>query len=136
MCSLFITSHKMKSAFRSASPTLIQLDTSFEFDKARYKVAAYCYLDTNSDKTEIAAFGKMAEESNKCFDFILYQFSKICVRQDLMFIIDKDFTEQASIRKVFPSSLVLLCDFHTLKYMRVLFSTIPDIIEVKEAVMD
>ena len=136
MCSLFITSHKMKSAFRSANPTLIQLDTSFEFDKARYKVAAYCYLDTNSDKTEIAAFGMMAEESTKCFDFILYQFSKICVRQDLMFIIDKDFTEQASIRKVFPSSLVLLCDFHTLKYMRVLFSTIPDIIEVKEAVMD
>ena len=73
MCSLFITSHKMKSAFRSSKPTLIQ------FDKARYKVAAYCYLDTNSDKTEIAAFGMMAEESTKCFDFILLSvFKDLC----------------------------------------------------------
>ena len=136
MKALFITSRKMKSAFRSSNPTLIQLDTSFEFDRSRYKVAAFCYLDTNSDKTEIAAFAMMSEESTKCFDFILQQFSKICIRQDLMFIIDKDFTEQGSIRKVFPSSVVLLCVFHVLKYMRVLFSTIPDIIEVKEVVMD
>ena len=93
MRALFITSRKMKSAFRACNPTLIQLDTSFEFDQARYKVAAFCYLDTNSDKTEIAAFAMMSEESAKCFDFILVHFSKICVRQDLMFIIDKDFTE-------------------------------------------
>ena len=63
MKALFITSQKMKSAFRAANPTLIQLDTSFEFEKARYKVAAFCYLDPNSDKTEIAAYAMMSEES-------------------------------------------------------------------------
>ena len=44
MRALFITSRKMKSAFRACNPTLIQLDTSFEFDQARYKVAAFCFL--------------------------------------------------------------------------------------------
>ena len=132
---LFITSRKMMSAFRASNPNLVQLDTSFNMDKARYKVAAFCYLDTNSDKSEIAAFGMISEESKICFEFILHHFSKICIRQDIMFIIDKDFTEQASIRKIFPGSIVLLCVFHTLKFMRVLFSTIPDTIPVKESVM-
>ena len=101
MQALFITSHKMKAAFRAANPTLIQLDTSFEFEKARYKVAAFCYLDTNSNKTEIAAFAMMSEESSTCFEFVLNHFSRISVRQDIIFIIDKDLTEMSSIRKVF-----------------------------------
>lgn len=136
MKALFITSRKMKSAFRSANPTVIQLDTSFQFDKAHYKVGAFCYLDPNSDRTEVAGFAMMSEESAVCFDFVLHHFSRICVRQDLMFLIDKDFTEMSSIRKAFPSSIVLLCVFHCLKFMRTLFSTIPDVVEVKEAVMD
>ena len=85
MKALFITSRRMKSAFRSANPTVIQLDTSFEFDKTRYKVAAFCYLDPNSDRTEIAAFAMMSEESAVCFDFVLHHFSRICVRQDLIY---------------------------------------------------
>ena len=136
MQALFITSLKMKAAFRAANPTLIQLDTSFEFEKARYKVAAFCYLDTNSDKTEIAAFAMMSEESSTCFEFVLNHFSRISVRQDLIFIIDKDFTEMSSIRKVFPTAIVLLCIFHCLKYMRSLFATIPEVVQVKEEVMD
>ena len=136
MQALFITSQKMKAAFRAANPTLIQLDTSFEFEKARYKVAAFCYLDTNSDKTEIAAFAMMSEESSTCFEFVLNHFSRISVRQDVIFIIDKDFTEMSSIRKVFPTAIVLLCVFHCLKYMRNLFATIPEVVQVKEEVMD
>ena len=136
MKALFITSQKMKSAFRAANPTLMQLDTSFEFEKARYKVAAFCYLDPNSDKTEIAAYAMMSEESTVCFEFVLRQFSRICVRQDLIFIIDKDFTECRSIKKVFPAAIVLLCIFHCLKFMRTLFSTIPEVVEIKEEVMD
>ena len=78
----------------------------------------------------------MSEESAVCFDFVLNQFSKICVRQDLIYLIDKDFTEISSLKKNFPSSVVLLCVFHCLKFMRTLFSTIPDIVEIKEEVMD
>ena len=134
MKAMFITSNKMKSAFKSSNPPLIQMDTSFEFESARYKVAAFCYLDTNSDKTEIAAFAMMSQETESCFKFVLEEFSKICVRQDLIFLIDKDFTEMETLRKVFPSSMVLLCVFHTLKYMRNLFATIPDTVEVKERI--
>ena len=135
MKSLFITSSKMKSAFRSSNPTLIQLDTSFEFEKARYKVAAFCYLDANSDKTEIAALGLLCQESESCFRFIFEQFAKICIRQDIIFITDKDFTEINTLKKIFPGSIILLCQFHTIKFMHCLFSTIPDYVEVKGDIM-
>ena len=136
MKALFISSCKMKAAFRSCNPPLIQTDTSFEFEKARYKVCAFCYLDTNSDRSEIAAYALMSEESGECFEFVLRQLAKICCRQDMTFLVDKDFTEISSIRKVFPMSVVLLCIFHCLKFQRTLFSTILAKVEVKEEVMD
>ena len=120
---LFITSSKMKSAFRNNNPPVVQLDTSFNMEKAQYKVAAFAYLDPNSMKTELAAFSFLSEESALCFEFILTSFSKICVCQDLIFLIDKDFTEISSLKKIFPISTVLLCIFHALKYMRTLIST-------------
>ena len=136
MKAMFITSSKMKATFRACNPPLIQTDTSFNVEKARYKLAAFCYLDTNLDKTGIAAFALISEESKECFEFVLEHLSKICCRQDLTFIIDKDFTEMTSIKKVFPMSIILLCVFHCLKFMRTLFSTIPGVVEVKEEVMD
>ena len=57
---LFITSHKMKKAFRCINPPAVQLDTSFNFERAHYKVAAIAYLDPNTNKSEIAAFSMMS----------------------------------------------------------------------------
>ena len=54
----------------------------------------------------------------------------------MTFLVDKDFTEISSVRKVFPMSVVLLCIFHCLKFQRTLFSTILAKVEVKEEVMD
>ena len=120
---LFITSSRMKTAFRNNNPPVIQLDTSFKFEKACYKVAAFVYLDTNTNLSEIAAFSLMSQESASSFKFILDNFSKICVRQDLIFLIDKDFTELATLKKIFPAAIVLLCIFHALKYIRNLVTT-------------
>ena len=120
---LFITSSRMKSAFRNNSPPVVQLDTSFNFEKALYKVAAFVYLDPNTNLSEIAAFSLLSQESAASFEFILSTFAKLCVRQDLIFLIDKDFTEISSLRKIFPNSTVLLCIFHALKYIRNLVST-------------
>ena len=120
---LFITSSRMKTAFRNNNPPVVQLDTSFNFDKALYKVAAFVYLDPNTNLSEIAAFSLMSQESSSSFEFILGIFSKMCIRQDLIFLIDKDFTEVASLKKIFPSSIVLLCIFHALKYFRTLITT-------------
>ena len=120
---LFITSTKMKSAFRNTNPPVVQLDTSFNFEKAQYKVAAFVYLDPNTSKSEIAAFALMSDETAACFEIILNSFSRVCVRQDLIFLIDKDFTEISTLKNIFPSSTILLCIFHALKYMRCLIST-------------
>ena len=38
------SSNKMKNAFRSSNPPLVQLDTTFSVEKARYKVMAVVYL--------------------------------------------------------------------------------------------
>ena len=66
---LFITTNKMKAAYSSARPTVIQLDTSFNFEQARYKVAAFCYLDPNTNKTEIAAYAILNQETASAFEF-------------------------------------------------------------------
>ena len=120
---MFITSSRMKSAFRNTNPPVVQLDTSFNFEKAQYKIAALVYLDPNTSKTEIAAFAVMAQETASSFEFVLSNFSKICVRQDLVFLVDKDFTEISTLKRIFPSSTVLLCIFHALKYIRSLVAT-------------
>ena len=120
---MFITSSKMKSAFRNNNPPVVQLDTTFNMEKALYKIAAFVYLDPNTNLSEIAAFSLLSQESASSFEFILGHFANICVRQDLIFLIDKDFTEVSSLRKVFPSSTVLLCIFHVLKYIKNLVTT-------------
>ena len=123
MKSLFITTHRMKSALFSSNPSVIQLDTSFNFEQARYKVAGYAYLDPNTNKTEIAAFSILSQETASSIEFSLSNFSKIRGEKDLIFLVDKDFTEIASIKKIFPSATILLCIFHVLKYMKNLVST-------------
>ena len=96
MKAMFFTSGKMMSAFRFQNPNVIQMDTSFEIENARYKLAAMCYLDTASDKTEIAAYALMSDETAESFEFVLKEFSKICVRQNLVFLVDKDLTQLKS----------------------------------------
>ena len=123
MKSLFITTNKMKSAYSAARPTVVQLDTSFNFEQARYKVAAFCYLDPNTNKTEIAAYAILSQETASSFEFSLRNFSRLSDVTDLIFMVDKDFTEIETIRKVCPSSTVLLCIFHVLKFNRNLIST-------------
>ena len=78
----------------------------------------------------------MSVETAECFDFALSEFSKMCVRQDLLFLIDKDFTEGASIEKIFPASVVLLCIFHVFKFLRTLIATAPTTIDVKTNIYD
>ena len=135
MKAMFFTSGKMMSAFRFQNTNVIQMDTSFEIENARYKLAAMCYLDTASDKTEIAAYALMSDETAESFEFVLKEFSKICVRQNLVFLVDKDFTQLKILHKVFPSARVLLCIFHTLKSMKALFTTIVERVETKAVVM-
>ena len=48
-----------------------------------------------------------------------------------IFIVDKDFTQIKMIEKNFPGCTVILCQFHTLKYMRNLIATAVTVVETK-----
>ena len=48
-----------------------------------------------------------------------------------MFIVDKDFTQLSSIEKYFTGCTILLCQFHTLKFMRPLLATALETVEKK-----
>ena len=134
--SLFISSKIMRDAFSSTNPPLIQVDTSFNVDKARYKIAAFCYLNLTTNKTEIAAIAYIADETASSLDFVFGNFSDLCNNsKDKMFIVDKDFTQIGSIKKHFPMSIILLCQFHTLKYMRTLMATALATVEQKTIYM-
>ena len=130
--SLFIASKTMLDAFRSTDPPLIQVDTSFNVDKARYKIAAFCYLNPTTNKTEIAAIAYISDESSSSLDFVFRHFSNICCGNvEKIFIVDKDFTQLNSINVHFPDCLILLCQFHTLKFIHHLVSTAVEKIERK-----
>ena len=128
---LFVASKTMIDSFSSSDPPLIQVDLSFDVDKARYKIAAFCYLNPTTNKTEIAAIAYTADETAESLDFIFQNFSVLCANPDKIFIVDKDFTQLDSIKRHFPGCTVLLCQFHTLKYMRTLLATALATVEKK-----
>ena len=118
---IFISTHKMKSAFVKSTPTVIQVDISFGFDTARYKVLAFCYVNPRTNKSE--------QSLVKCF-------KRICTRDDYIFMANKDFTDIDGLKEVFHQNLaILLCIFHVLKYVNSLFATAPVKVEKKNALM-
>ena len=128
---LFIASKTMVNAFTSTDPPLMQIDTPFDVDKARYKIAVFCYLNLTTNKTEIAAIAYTADETADSLGFIFKHFNYLCINRDKMFIVDKDFTQLSSIEKYFPGCTILLCQFHTLKFMRTLLATALETVENK-----
>ena len=64
---LFITTYKMKAAFENNEPPVVQLDTSFNFEKAQYKLAAFVYLDPTTGLSEIAALAFVSQETASVF---------------------------------------------------------------------
>ena len=126
---LFIASKTMVNAFTSTDPPLMQIDTSFDVDKARYKIVTFCYLNLTTNKTEIAAIAYTADETADSLGFIFKHFNYLCINRDKMFIVDKDFTQLSSIEKYFPGCTILLGQFHTLTFMRTLLATALETVE-------
>ena len=129
--SLFITSHDMKRKFIDSNPYVIQMDTTFNIEKGRYKLVAFCYLDSHSNKTEIGAFGLIASESESNFNFILSQFKALNNRNDYIFLVDKDFNSIDCVKRIFTDAVVLLCVFHVLKFMKNLVATAITTVDIK-----
>ena len=122
--SLFLSSVAMQKKFVDCNPFVIQMDTTFNVEKGRYKLVAFCYLDSHSNKTEISAIALIANESDCHFTFILSEFKKLNNnRNDYIFLVDKDFHNIDCLLKIFELSTVLLCVFHVLKFMKDLVAT-------------
>ena len=73
-----------------------------------------------------AAVGLIDSETEENFEFIFTEFKKACGgREDLTWIIDKDFREVRTIGRVFPHSLIWLCLFHVMTYMKKITTSAP-----------
>ena len=132
---LFIATKSQKSSVISSQPTVIQLDTSFGVDQAHYKLTAFCYMNPVTNKTEVASIALVSQESEENFDFVLSLFRTLYSKDDFIFLVDKDFTCIASIKRAYPNSTVLLCIFHVIKFLRTLFATALTTKEKKEEIM-
>ena len=88
-------------------------------------------MNLTTDRTQIAAIAYTADEAADSFGFIFKHFNYRCINRDNMFIVDKDFTQLSSIEKYFPGCTILLCQFHTLKFMRTLLATALETVKKK-----
>ena len=122
--------------FRSRTPLpLVQLDTTFEIESARYKLMAVVYLNPTTNKSEVAFMALMCDEVYATVEFALKTFKSFCSRNDLIFIVDKDFGQISALNKIFPESTVLLCIFHAIKFIKTLIATAPIVVERKQAIL-
>ena len=85
------SSKKMKNAFRTSDPPLVQLDTTFSVEKARYKVMSVVYLNSATNKSEVAFMALLSDEAKPNVMFALQSFKNICLHHNLIFMVDKDF---------------------------------------------
>ena len=129
---MFLATSKMLSAMRPSHPPLIQVDTSVDIDKVRYKIAAFCYLNATTNKSEIGAVPLLADEPAKHLDFIFKKFPDICVHRQWIFMVDKDFHQLNFITYYFSEAIILFCRFHCRKFIHCLFATPLLTVEQKE----
>ena len=88
-----------------------------------------------TNKTEVAAISLLSQESEENFNFVLSLFRSLYNKNDLIFLVDEDFTCIKSIKQAYPNSTVLLCIFHAIKFLRTLFATALATVEKKEEIM-
>ena len=91
-------------------------------------------MNLTTNKSEIGALAYTADETACSLDFIFRNFKKICETTKKLFIVDKDFTQLASIRKNFSDAIILLCQFHALKFMRTLIASVTVTVEKKNLI--
>ena len=122
---MYVSSKYMKKQFVKVNPPLIQIDTTFHVEQNNYKLCGFCYLDPHTDKSNLAGLGLMEAETCENFEYTFREIQRDMGggREDIIFIIDKDFKEEDTLRKVFPFCVILYCRFHVIKYMKSIVAT-------------
>ena len=129
-------SNTMISAYHASDPPVIQLDTTFEVEEARYKLMAAVYLNPTTNKSEVSFMALMCDETNETMNFALSRFKTISLHSNLIFIVDKDFGQLAVLSSLFPDARILLCIFHAIKFMKTLIASAPVLVSTKMKLVD
>ena len=79
----------MKAAFCGVDPSVLQVDTTFNYESSGYKLSAFLYLNPTTNKGEIGQLSFMGDESGEAYQFAFTTFRSICLRDPPVIIIDK-----------------------------------------------
>lgn len=121
---LTITTSQMRQAFLKSKPTVIQVDSTFNFETSGYKLSCIVYLNPVTGKGEVAQLAFLEDEGEEAYKFTFSMFKKTILNQNPgVIIVDKDFTELKVLKSIFETSNVILCRFHVLKWIRNLINT-------------
>ena len=120
---LTIKTKQMMQAYNGVNPTVVNYDTTFGFSSEGYKMSAFAYLNPVTNRGEVGQINFLADEGGDSLDFAFQSFKSSILSDPLYMLIDKDFKEIATIKKVFPSCIYIFCQFHVLKWQKSLIST-------------
>ena len=84
-----ITTIKMKRAFIGSNPSVVQVDTTFGFERSGYKLNAILYCNPSTGKGEIVQLSFMADETLDSYNFVMSKFKEIVYWDPSAILIDK-----------------------------------------------
>ena len=119
---VFTTAKQLADIERDGSATdVCLLDLTYGCCSEKYKTAAIVYPCPRTGGTRIACTALLVDETSLTMEQFLTQFKTIL--QPKFFFVDKDFGQLEVLNRFFPTSRVLLCAFHVIKYIANLFAT-------------
>lgn len=86
---LSITTIKMKKGFIGSNPTVVQVDTTFGFERSGYKLNVILYRNPTTGKGEVAQVAFMADETLESHNFAFSGFKGIVNCDPAVIVIDK-----------------------------------------------
>ena len=120
---LTVITKEMKQAYISINPSIIQIDTTYQFEVSGYKLCCIVYLNAATGRGEVGMMAFMEDESWDAYDFAFRTFKECICEDPSVIMIDKDFSELKALSLVFIQSTILLCWFHVLKWMKGIIHT-------------
>lgn len=133
---LNVITKEMKKGYLTSMPSVIQIDTTYNFEVSGYKLCCIVYLNPGTGKGEVAMMSFMEDECKEAYTFVFQTFRDIISEDPTSVMIDKDFCEIQSLSSVFLNSHLLLCWFHVLKWIKGLINTALADMDQKSIIMD
>ena len=120
---LTVITKDMKKAYLSTNPSIIQIDTTYQFEVSGYKLCCIVYLNAATGRGEVGMMAFMEDESWDAYDFAFRTFKQCICEDPPSVMIDKDFSELKALTLVFSKSTIILCWFHVLKWIKGIIHT-------------